>query len=402
MPMESSIEKGLSVYLKRALDDAVQQGASVVVIEMNTLGGSVDAALEIGRDLRSYQIPIITYVTGTATSAGAYIALNTPMIAMSPGSSIGAAEPRIITGQETDPKYVAFWRSEMEAAADAFGRDPQIAAAMADRSIAIDGIIKEGEILSLSAQRATEMGISDGVFANRNLMLEHYGYEGVTIHSEITIAERLARFITQPYAIPILLTIAFVGIAIEFLVPGFGLPGLVGISALLLFFFGHIVAGFAGYEVLILFVIGVILLSIEFFAPGFGIFGISGVGAIIAAIIIAAHDTTLGITSLFIAFAITIVISVILVRFFGYRGVWNKIILSETQQNESGYIAHQNSNQLLGQTGLAVTPLRPAGTMEIGDTRIDVISQGSFIDRGKTVKIVKIEGTRVIVREIQD
>ncbi|OEF96228.1 NfeD family protein [Desulfuribacillus alkaliarsenatis] len=402
IPMEGPVEKGLDAFLKRSLTAARDEGATVVVIEMNTLGGSVDAAMSIGNRLIASEIPVITYITGTATSAGAYIALNTPMIAMSPGSTIGAAEPRFLTGQEVDPKILAFWKSEMEAAAEAFDRDPIYAAAMVDRSVVIEGLVNEEQLLSLTANKATEVGIADGVFTNRQQMLDHYGYSGQIIQADITLAERLARFVTSPNVIPFLLTIAFLGIAIEFLVPGFGLPGILGVSALAIFFIGHMAAGAAGYEVLIIFIIGIILLSIEFFAPGFGIFGISGIVAMGAAIVLAAQDTTLGMQSLLIALAITFVVSIILVKYFGYRGIWSKFILSEKQQNELGYVAPQQRKDLLGQIGETITPLRPSGTAQFDDYLADVVGEGGYIQSGRKVKVVKVEGTRIVVREIKE
>lgn len=402
IPLEDTVERGLHSFLTRALQEAQAAGATVVIIEMDTLGGRIDAAMEIGKLLRTYPIPIITYVTGTATSAGAYIALNTPNIAMSPGSSIGAAEPRIITGQEVDPKSMAVWKAEMESAADAFGRDRIYAAAMVDRNVEIEGLVAKGEILSLTANQATEVGIADGVFNNRQAVLNHYGYAGTILNIDLTFAEKVARFVTNPYVVLALLTIAFLGIAIEFLVPGFGFPGIIGIGALALFFAGHMIAGAAGYEVIILFIIGIILLGIEFFAPGFGIFGITGLGAMGAAIVLAAQDTAMGIQSLFIALLITFVVSIILVKYFGFKGVWHKFILSDAQKNEHGYVAPQQRQELLGEIGEALTPLRPSGTALFDENLADVVSEAGYIQKGKKIKVVKIEGTRIVVREVKE
>ncbi len=400
IPLEQTVEKGLQSFLQRAIDEAEKAEATVIVIEMNTLGGEIEAAVDIAQTFKMTPLPMITYVTGTATSAGAYIALNTPMIAMAPGTSIGAAEPRVITGEVADPKTLAFWRAEMESAADAYDRPEIYAAAMVDRSVVIEGLTAEGELLSLTAQKAVEVGIADGVFKNRQEVLNHYGYSGTVIEVKVSFAEKLARFVTNPYVMPILLTIAFLGIAIEFIIPGFGLPGIMGISALGIFFLGHIVSGAAGYEVLILFVLGVILLAIELFVPG-GIFGIAGFIAMGLAIVLAAHDTALGIKSLFIALLITVVVSIILIKYFGFRGVWNKFVLSDSQQNEAGYVAPQVPKDLLGQEGIALTPLRPAGTARFADDYLaDVVGESGYITQGKKVKVVKIEGTRIVVREV--
>jgi len=402
IPLEGTVEKGLNSFMQRSLNEAKEAEATVIIIEMDTLGGSIDAAMDIAKTLRMYPKPIITYVTGTATSAGAYIALNTPMIAMSPGSSIGAAEPRDISGQPVDPKIMAVWKSEMESSAEAYGREKIYAAAMVDSNVEIEGLVKQGELLSLTALQAVDVGIADGVYKNRLEVLNSYGYSGKIISVELTIAERLARFVTNPYVMIVLLAVGFIGLAIEFIVPGYGLPGILGITSLATYFLGHIIAGAAGYEVLILFVIGIILLAIELFAPGFGLFGIAGLLAMGIAIVIAAYDTSLGITSLFIALLITIVVSVILIKYFGFRGVWNKFILNDTQQNEDGYAAPQSRKELVGYEGKAVTPLRPAGSAKFEDELVDVVAESGYIASGNKVKVVKVEGVRVVVREIKD
>lgn len=175
VPVDQEVERGLSRFLERALSEAEEAQAEAVVLEIDTLGGEVGAALEIGKSIRRSRVPVIAYIRGEAISAGAYISLNADQILMSPGSAMGAAEPRTFTGDVADPKVVASWTSIMRAAAEQGGRDGDIAAAMVDRNMEIKGLKKKGELLSLSAEQAVEWNMADRVVPSANEVLPAIG-----------------------------------------------------------------------------------------------------------------------------------------------------------------------------------------------------------------------------------
>src|SRR5690606_5811203 len=106
--------------------------------------------------------------------------------------------------------------------------------------------------------------------------------EAKVVVVELSWAEHVARFITHPIVASILLTLGSLGLVLELYTPGFGIPGILGLSGLILYFFGHMIAGLAGWEALLLFLAGVILLVIELFIPGFGIFGILGIVGVLS------------------------------------------------------------------------------------------------------------------------
>lgn len=403
IPIEQSIEQGLAQFLKRSFAEAEEEGASAIILEMDTLGGEVQAALEIGRLLRQSSIPIVVYIRGEAISAGAYIALNADQIVMEQGSAMGAAEPRTLSGQTADPKTVAFWASNLRAAAEATGRNPEIAAAMADRNVVIKGLNKQGQLVSLSAEQAIQWEMADKIVKDADELLPFLELHNATVKQvELTPSEKLARLITSPYVIPILLLIGIGGLAIELFTPGFGLPGGIGITALGLYFFGHYLAGFAGAETMVLFALGLLFLLIELFVPGFGIFGILGLIALVAAVISAAFDPLYGFTSVLGAALITGIGILIAIKVFGARGKWKRFILENVQKNEAGYVAFQGRKELLGEQGITVTPLRPAGAAQIAGTRYDVVSEGRMIPSGITVQVVRVEGARIVVRQVED
>lgn len=398
IPLNQTIEQGLTAYLERTFSEAEEAAADAIVVEMDTLGGEVNAALDIGKLIGHSDIPVSMYIKGEAISAGAYIALNADTIFMTPSSAIGAAEPRLITGETADPKTVAFWASNMRAAAEANGRDPDIAEAMVDRNIAIEGLTERGELVSLSANEAVEYGMADNIVQNQQDVLDEIGYpKASVVEMDMTPAERLARILTSPYVVPILFLIGLIGIGIELFTPGFGFPGVLGLLAFGLYFFGHFIAGFAGVETVALLVAGIVLILLELFVPG-GILGVLGFIALMTGIIMAAFDAMFGIVSLMIAMVVSAVILVLSARYFGTRGTWRKLTLTDRQQNEAGYVSSRSYKELEGKRGMSVTPLRPSGIMMLDGKRYDVVSEGAFVAANQPVVVVQVEGSRIVVR----
>lgn len=403
VPVEHGIERGLERFLERAFKEAEEAAADAIILEIDTLGGAVDAALGIGGLIQDEEIPVIAFIKRDAISAGAYISLNADHIYMQPGSNIGAAAVRTISGEEADPKITSYWASKMAGAAKLHGRDPEIAVGMVDVNSEIPGIKKKGELITLDSEKALEYGIADGIVKNRSELLKELNMEGA-FEEEVKLSpsEQLARFVTNPYLIPFLLIIGIAGIVIELMIPGFGVPGIVGLSAFALYFFGHFFAGFAGLESIFLFLIGVILMLIELFVPGFGIFGIIGILSLSAGIAVASYETTYGLISLAIAIAVNTVIVVILIKYFGHRGVWNRFILKEEQKKEGGYVSHTKDKNLVGKKGVSLSKLRPSGMAMIEGKRYDVVTEGGFIPANQPIEVIFVEGTRIVVKEISE
>ncbi len=404
IPVEQSVERGLEAFLRRGLTTAVEEGATQIVLEIDTPGGAVDAATEIAYLIRRTEVPITAYVTGKAWSAGAYIALNADRIVMAPGTSMGSAAVIDGSGNAAEDKMQSAWLATMEEAAQLNGRDPIFARAMADTTVNLPEYrAGEGYLLTLTTQEALKVGYAEGVASDREELLSFLGAENAIIRDlEVSFAEKVARFVTNPIIIPILLSIGSLGLVLELYSPGFGIPGIMGLSALFLFFFGHLVAGFAGYETIILFGAGIILIIIEIFFPGFGIFGILGIVSIIGSMVLAAYSTVNILLSILIALVVTVVVSIFFFKYFGYRGPLKKLILTYSTTSEQGYVSNATRVDLVGKIGLSSTVLRPSGTAIFDEERIDVVSEGGFISQGKKVKIVSTQGSRVVVREIQE
>lgn len=396
VPISGNIETGLARFLGRAFDRAEAIGADLILLEINTPGGRVDAALEIVDRILQSPIPVAAYVPGRAWSAGALLAIAAPRIVMAPGSSIGAAEPR-----PAEEKIISALRAEFEAVAEKNGRDPTIAAAMVDADVEIPGLVAKGKILTLTAEAARERGYADAIAATREGALEALGLApGAAEVQEIgpSTAERIARFITDPVVAPLLLSLGFLGLLAEITSPGWGVPGSLGLLALGLFFGGHFLAGFAGWEVILLFVVGLLLIAVEFVVPGFGIFGIAGIAAVVTSIIFASASVEQALRSLGLSLVLSVGFGIVLARQGVRRGWWRRLILGEAVTGRSGYVDAHGLASLVGQEGTTLTPFRPAGTVAVGGRRLDAVSEGDFIPAGHPVVVVAAEGWRLIVR----
>jgi membrane-bound serine protease (ClpP class) len=407
--IDNEVEMGLYQYMKRGFEEAKESHAKAIILNMHTPGGSVSAATEIGKLIDQSDIPVIVFINSNAHSAGAYIALHADQIYMTPHATMGAAGIIDLSGNAAGEKAESAWFAQMTTAAENSGpnpngRDPKYAQAMVNTDIDLpDYNAPKGDFLTLTAKDAEKVGYSEGTVHSIEELLQVLNLEKAEVLTvDQTFAEKLARFITNPIVVPILLSIASIGLVVELYSPGFGIPGTMGLASLGMFFFGHLVAGFAGYETLVLFIIGLILVVAEFFLPG-GIVGIIGGVLIIGSLLFAGESFVHMAYSILIAMVIAITGMVILMKFFGKKlHMFNRLVLRDATTTEEGYVSNTNRIELIGKQGQSLTPLRPSGTVVIDNERIDVVTEGSYVDAGKHVEVIKVEGSRIVVREIKN
>lgn len=407
IPIEGVIDKGLVPYVQRSLAAAGESGARLAILDINTPGGRIDAAWAIVDAVQESPVPVYALVD-RGLSAGAMIALAAQQIYMRPGGSLGAATPVTGQGEKASEKIVSAMRSEFRALAEARGIDPQIAAAMVDERIAIPGVVEEGQLLTLSAAEAVELGFAGAVvdgFAGALAELDVAGAEVVT--TEPNWAELIVRFLTSPVVAPLLLSIGFMGLLFEVKTPGFGFGGIVGLTGLTLFFGAHLLVGLAGWEELLLIGAGLILIALEVFVfPGFGVAGALGILTLGAGVILSMlgrfptlPDLSLAVTVLLSSLIITGVFAFVLLRHLRWTRSFGGLFLRQATTAELGYVSSDVREDLVGQIGTAGTDLRPAGVGMFGEERIDVVSEGDWIEAGRAIEILRSEGYRHVVRE---
>jgi len=398
VPIKGEITPAMSAYLADQIELAVLSGAKGIIIDISTLGGLVLSALEMRDSIVQSEIPVVVFVETRAASAGALITIAADTIIMAPGSHMGSAEP--IPYSE---KAVATVSGEFRSTAETKGRNPLIAAGMADKNLDVPGFPR-GTLVDITAEEAKELGYADAVLSNIPDILDFMGWsDAQVIEVEPNPRIKIAQFLTRHDISSILLTIAMITAIIEIFVQGFGLPGIISIIAFILYFGGGFLAGNTEWWSILLFALGLILLFIEVFVPGFGILGISGIISLIIGIIFAAPSPLQGIITLGIALAATAILIPILYKLFGGSRLFRRLVLMESETVDKGYVSNQPQVyfELAGATGITVTPLRPVGTVLIDGKRVEAISDGSYLPADTRVRVIEIKGSQIVVTAME-
>lgn len=409
VPVTGTVELGLSPFVERALREAVEAGVSAVILDLDTPGGRIDAAWEIIDAVRDAGVPVYAYVNRRALSAGAMIALSAQAVYMRPGSTIGAATPVTGQGQKASEKMVSAMRSEFRALAEERGFDPRIAEAMVDESVEVPGVVEAGKLLTLTTEEAVELGVATATVDDWEELLEAVGAPGAdTVEMRPNWAEQIVRFLTNPAVAPLLLSLGFLGLLVELKTPAFGLAGIVGILSLAGFFGARLIVNLAGMEEIILLSVGVVLLLAEMFVvPGFGMVGALGGLAVLGSAVMSLLGrfptwtdvvNATGIVSLSVL--LVGVLAYALLRHLPHSRTLSGIFLKNRTSRETGYLSAPQREELVGMIGVALTDLRPSGTAQVGDERIDVVTEGPWIEADTQVKILRSEGYRHVVREV--
>ena len=415
VPVKGMIDGPLAAYINRALRDAQDAGAGLVVFHVDTFGGLVDAADEIRKTILNSEVPTVALIDKNAASAGALISYAADRIVMVPGASIGAATVVQGTSGEAAPdKYQSYMRGLMRATAEANGRDPAIAEAMVDESIAIEGVTIEGEVLTLSTSEAVAFKVADAELASLGALLAFYEVdEADVVEHQLTRAEGLLRFFSSPVVQSILMLMMMGGLYFELQSPGVGFPGMIAAVGAAAFFGPHYLLGLVESWEVVLFVIGVVLLLAEIFViPGFGIAGISGLTAVLLALGFSlignvgfSFPSGEAISSAVLTLAASLVMLVIsmfsLGRLLPRSERFSHLVLAPSMTAETGYTSAESHVEWVGRTGIAITGLRPSGTAEIDDNRIDVVTSGEYIEKGSAIEVMEVKGSRVRVREVR-
>ncbi len=390
-----TVDNTMYRYLSRGIAAAEEAGAAAVLIEVDTFGGLVDSAVNIRDAILESKVPVITFVRQRAWSAGALISLAGNKLIMAPGASIGAAETR-----PNEEKYISAFRKEFQATAEIRGRNPEVAAAMVDADITIPGIAEAGKLLTLTATEAVELQIADSIAGTREAAIHAAGYEGKLTPISKTFSDNVLGWITHPLVSGLLLAIGFTGLALEVFTAGWGGFGSMGLIALGLFFAGHVYSGSASLNLVLLFAVGIILLFIEIFVlPGFGITGIGGLALILLSIFLAFDNFSAGLAAISISLLVSTILILYGLKKLPRSKLWSKLSLGTSLSSEQGYLPRQDRSDLIGQIGKTITTLRPSGTAEINGERVDVVSEGIWIDPDRPIIVTKVEGPRIVVRE---
>jgi membrane-bound serine protease (ClpP class) len=436
---DSMIDPATAFYFARAYARAEAADADAVIVDIDTPGGRLDSCIQVRNRIFESEIPTYAYITHWAISAGSLIALSTDRIYMGPNSSIGGSQPIASTGEGVDEavneKITSILRSEVRATMrEQQHRDPdrwdnldyQILLAEAFITPPDEDIISiyaspevacnADELLTLDWEEAVRERIATDRCETIEDVLTAIGLEGAEVREvELTWSEKLARILSTTAVSSILLMIGLGGLYLEFKTPGLGLPGAIGLFALMLYFFGAYLADLSTVIEPLLVVTGFVLLAAEIFViPGFGIAGLAGITCIVLGLLMALvrlpppeFEFSMiyvdgAIQTVAVGLVLLIIAVILLAKYLPKTSLWRllelepAVIGGQTPPIPTGSKI-KDISRLEGKEGVAVTDLRPAGKVEIDGDPFDVVTQGEFIAAGTPVRVLQAVGARIVV-----
>jgi membrane-bound serine protease (ClpP class) len=407
------------VWLKtrKAFEEAEQKQADLILIHMNTYGGTVLDADSISSRIMNSRIPVIVFIDNNAASAGAWISISCDSIYMRKGARIGAATVVTQDAQALPDKYQSYMRSSMRATAEAQGRDPQIAEAMVDPDVFIEGISDSGKVLTFTTSEAIKHGYCEGMAETVDEVIKRYGFEDYeVVNLKLTAMDKVIGFLVSPLISGLLIMLIIGGIYFELQTPGVGFPLIAAIIGAVLYFAPLYLEGLAEHWEILLFIVGVILLAVEIFAiPGFGVPGILGITFIVTGLALSmvgnvqfdfsgvkAGSLLISFSIVFTSIFLALISSYfITMQVFGQSTrLFGQLSLATEQHAEMGYTIQEAELQgLIGASGVAHTFLRPVGKIEINDIQYDASAETGYINKGEHIRVTGYVNAQLIVRK---
>ena len=406
--LDQNIDPAARRLVTLGLEKAAAAEADYILLDMNTYGGAVDAADSIRNAILRCDRPVISFVNMQAASAGALISIACDSIYMKTGSSIGAATVVDQAGNVMPDKYQSFMRGMMRSTAQATGRDPKIAESMVDTA----------NVLSLTPSEAIEVGFCEGVCEDEfEVARKVAGSDDFVIRNmedDISWLDRLIQFLLNPLLQSIFMMMIIGGIFVEIRTPGIGLPLVTAIVGALLYFAPAYLGDLVSYWEILLFVVGLVLIGVEIFVlPGFGVCGILGIIAVVLSLAFAMVDNaelfhwdgSLNLQPILRPIGIVIISasaaifgSVLLVRKLFATRSFDHIALRQELKADEGFTGVASGlESFVGETVTVFTDLRPSGKVKTADCRIfeATLRFGGFAEKGTSLTVISAEQGRL-------
>lgn len=423
---EDMVGAAMPFYVHRVIEAAKAAKADAIVMDLNTNGGSLAVLFEIRDEIIRLPMPLYAYVNSKAWSAGSLLAVLADRIVMAPQSSIGAAQVITSTGEEIGPvveqKINSALKGSIRAAAKDKGHPVPICEAFIDRQIRVDGLNRRGEVLTLDQEQATTSTLYTDPSTSKTIVLAPLAvfvasdmddllkrdglWPAQVVKYQMSWSEQLAKWVLVIR--PLLLLIGLGALFLELKAPGIGVPAAVGILALALFFWGSYLADLAGFLEVVMFVVGMALVALEIFVlPGFGLPGVAGVALVLVSLVLSmlklpppdVPDLTINyqmlsraLWTVIFVFAGFAVVAWTISVYLPSIPLLGRLVLDPGKGGPGAAAAAAAEESLMGRTGEAITDLRPAGTALIGGRRVDVVTEGEYIERNAAVRVIALHG----------
>ena len=285
----------------------------------------------------------------------------------------------------------------------------------------VGGIVIDSsdKLLTLTPQEAKKYGVIKYISKDLDQVLWDLSLNSMAVVTITpTWSEDLYKWLISPEITLLLLVLGVGGLYIEFKTPGFGLPGIVGICALTIFFGSRYVVGLADWLDVALLITGIILVLVEIFiVPGFGVIGALGIIFVLAGIVMSftfddyqlpqyswqwdrLEDAGFAMTMTMFSMVLIVLLTW---KFLPKTPLYSRLVLADQQLPQEGYTAQipQEAEATIGRKGIATSMLRPAGRGRFGDKTYQVVSLSEYIEEGTPIVIVQAEGNRYVVDRIK-
>jgi membrane-bound serine protease (ClpP class) len=452
IPLRDMIDGGLHSSMERRVEAALKESPRLIIFEIDTYGGRLEPAFDISEYLLKIdKARTVAYIPSKAISAGSLITLACNEIVMGPQAELGDCEPIIpaMEGgyQTAGEKIQTLLRTKFRKFADKNGYPILLAEAMVTKEMEVYQIFTEeapqgrfitskelkdmtqeeagrikskrliveaGKLLTMHAKEAREYGFARAIVENRKELLELYGLKPEeVVDMETNWSEDMVRFLDG--IAPILLSVGLIALWLELKAPGFGLPGIIGVSCLATVFLSKYLVGLAEATEMLVFLLGVMLLAVEvFLLPGFGLAGLTGILLMLMGTTLAFQDFVVpqtpyhyeelrgNLLKILSSMAVSLLAMMLMVKYLPGMPLFGRLVLRASEEAELGFgttLAIPTAG-LTGRYGYALSTLRPSGRAEFNGEVLDVVTQGEFVERGRKVEIVEVRGNRVIVRPV--
>jgi membrane-bound ClpP family serine protease len=446
LELKGAVTEEAVKVLKRRIRRAVGPGrrANVIVLQLECGGGDPEAALDLAQFLHTLkddagQLPVLSvaFVPERAPDTATFVALGCTEIILRRDAWLGDFESLIYERQgnqlvEVKPEQYRTLREVLLALADEQGYPPAIIEALFDPHRTVrwedlggrpgrQGVIQEGgpngRPLKLNAELARGVGLARHVVDGLPDLYAYYGIEPDAVTTaDSDWLEEVGWFLRQPWMDAILVLLGITCLILEVKMPGVGLPGVLAAVCFVLFFWAH--SQFAGRMTILavlLFALGLLLVGLEIFViPGFGVTGISGVVLVLFSLAIVTLEKKPETTAEWLGFGRTLLtfggcllgamgLAYVLASYLPHLPYAHRLILVPPAEKaavlgEEPALPPAADAALLGAVGVAMTALRPAGMVRVGDEFLDVVAEGDYINPGARVQVVEIEGKRIVVK----
>lgn len=418
--IHQEIGPGASRITERAIKAAEDMDADYILLDLDTYGGLVSDADMIRTALLNTEITTIAFIRNNAASAGALISIACDSIYMKSGSTIGAASVVNQEGQVMPEKYQSYMRNKMRATAEATNRDPDIAEGMVDQKVVIEGITDSTSIITFSVDEAIKNGFCNGKANSIEEVIEEIGLEEYEIKKhKISSIEKIIQLLINPAFSGILLLIIIGGLYFELQTPGVGFPIMASFIAALLYFAPLYLEGLAANWEIALFVVGVLLLAVEvFILPGFGVAGVLGIAAMVTSLSLAMVRNIDGfdftyvpsgdLTQAFVIVSVVIIGGTLLFIFgsneITKKRMFGRLTLRTELTKETGNVIMSSitDQAFIGLKAITATDLRPSGKVIIDGDYHDAQSDGGYIEKGVEVIVKKVSGAYLVVDKLDN